>query len=85
MFSFLLYRLTQANEKYMGDTMLQKTFTEDFMTSMKVKNVGQRNRYYVKDSHPAINSFLLLFVSAYILEEKVSCGKLGFQSSAKYE
>ena len=44
------------NEKYKGDTMLQKTFTEDFMTGKKSKNIGQRNRYYVKDSHPAIVS-----------------------------
>ena len=43
-----------TNEKYRGDTMLQKTFTEDFMTSKKSKNNGQRNKYYVKDSHPAI-------------------------------
>lgn len=44
------------NEKYKGDTMLQKTFTEDFMTGKKSKNMGQRNRYYVKDSHAAIVS-----------------------------
>lgn len=44
------------NEKYKGDTLLQKTYTEDFMTGRKVKNVGQRSRYYVKDSHPAIIS-----------------------------
>jgi len=44
------------NEKYKGDTMLQKTFTEDFMTGKKRKNSGQRNKYYVKDSHPAIVS-----------------------------
>lgn len=45
-----------ANEKYKGDTMLQKTFTEDFMTGKKRRNDGQRNKYYVKDSHPAIVS-----------------------------
>ena len=44
------------NEKYKGDTMLQKTSTEDFMTGKKSKNTGQRNKYYVKDSHPAIVS-----------------------------
>jgi site-specific DNA recombinase len=44
------------NEKYKGDTMLQKTFTEDFMTGKKSKNIGQRNRYYVSGSHPAIVS-----------------------------
>lgn len=44
------------NEKYKGDTMLQKTFTENFMTGKKSKNIGQHNKYYVKDSHPAIIS-----------------------------
>ncbi len=39
-----------------GDTMLQKTITEDFMTGKKIKNIRQRNRYYIKDSHPAIVS-----------------------------
>lgn len=45
-----------TNEKYKGDTMLQKTFTEDFMAGKKRRNDGQRNKYYVKDSHPAIVS-----------------------------
>ena len=44
------------NEKYKGDTMLQKTYTEDFMTGKKVKNTGQRNSYYARNSHPAIVS-----------------------------
>jgi len=45
-----------TNERYKGDTMLQKTFAEDFMSGKKSKNIGQRNKYYVKDSHPAIIS-----------------------------
>ena len=45
-----------TNEKYKGDTILQKTFTEDFMAGKKSKNIGQRSRYYIKDSHPAIIS-----------------------------
>jgi site-specific DNA recombinase len=44
------------NEKYMGDSLLQKTFTENFITGRKIKNVGQRNRYYITNSHPAIIS-----------------------------
>ncbi len=44
------------NEKYKGDAMLQKTYTEDFMTGKKARNVGQRNQYYVRNSHPAIVS-----------------------------
>lgn len=50
-----IYKMLK-NEKYKGDTMLQKTITEDFMTGKKIKNTGQRNRYYIKDSHPAIVS-----------------------------
>ena len=42
------------NEKYKGDTLLQKTYTEDFMTGKKVKNTGQRTQYFVSGSHPAI-------------------------------
>ena len=49
-----------TNEKCKGDTMLQKTFTEDFMTGKKSKNIGQRNQFYVKDSHPAIISTEIL-------------------------
>lgn len=44
------------NEKYKGDMMLQKTFTEDYLEGVRKKNVGQRTRYYVKGSHPAIIS-----------------------------
>ncbi len=49
-----MYQKMLMNEKYKGDTMLQKTYTEDFMTGRKVRNVGQSNRYYVRNSHPAI-------------------------------
>ena len=44
------------NEKYKGDMMLQKTFTEDYLNGIRKKNVGQRTRYYVKGSHQAIIS-----------------------------
>ncbi len=44
------------NEKYMGDSLLQKTFTSDFLSRKMVKNEGQVTQYYVKDSHPAIIS-----------------------------
>ena len=44
------------NEKYKGDTRLQKTYTEDFMTGKKVGDTGKRDSYYVRNSHPAIVS-----------------------------
>lgn len=40
----------------MGDALLQKTFTTDFLTKKRVKNSGHAAQYYVEDSHPAIIS-----------------------------
>lgn len=45
-----------CNEKYMGDCMLQKYFTENYLLGKKAKNIGQRDRYYVHDSHQGIIS-----------------------------
>ena len=42
------------NEKYMGDALLQKTYTVDFMTKKKVMNNGIVPQYYVEDDHEAI-------------------------------
>jgi len=42
------------NEKYMGDALLQKTHTVDFLTKKRVKNNGIVQQYYVENSHPAI-------------------------------
>lgn len=42
------------NEKYIGDALLQKTYTVDFLTKKRVKNNGIMPQYYVKNCHPAI-------------------------------
>lgn len=42
------------NEKYVGDAVLQKTFSEDLFDRQRVKNEGQLPKYYVHDCHPAI-------------------------------
>lgn len=42
------------NEKYVGDAILQKTFSEDLFDRQRVKNEGQLPKYYVHDCHPAI-------------------------------
>lgn len=43
-----------TNEKYKGDARLQKTYTADYLTKRRVKNDGQIEQYYVKNSHKAI-------------------------------
>ena len=42
------------NEKYMGDALLQKTYTVDFLSKKRVKNNGIMPQYYVENDHPAI-------------------------------
>lgn len=49
------------NEKYMGDALLQKTYTVDFMTKKRVLNKGIVPQYYVEDDHEAIISKELFY------------------------
>lgn len=42
------------NEKYMGDALLQKTYTVDFLSKKRVKNDGIVPQYYIEDNHEAI-------------------------------
>ena len=43
-----------SNEKYMGDALLQKTYTVDYLTKKRVKNNGIAKQYYITDDHEAI-------------------------------
>lgn len=42
------------NEKYIGDALLQKTYTVDVLTKKRVKNNGIVPQYYVSNCHEAI-------------------------------
>ena len=42
------------NEKYIGDALLQKTYTTDFLNKTRVKNNGLVPQYYVEGNHEAI-------------------------------
>lgn len=44
------------NEKYKGDTLLQKKFTVDFLTNKSKRNEGEVPQYYVQNDHEAIIS-----------------------------
>ena len=43
-----------TNEKYIGDALLQKTVTTDFLNKKRVINKGIVPQYYVEGSHEAI-------------------------------
>ena len=50
----ILHMLHQ--EKYIGNTMMQKYFTESHVTHKLVKNCGELPMYYAEGTHPAIIS-----------------------------
>ena len=43
-----------SNEKYVGEVQMQKTFTTDFLTGRREKNMGQLDVYLVGNAHEAI-------------------------------
>lgn len=44
------------NEKYKGDTKLQKTYTKDHLSKKKCRNNGEVDSFYVEDNHSPIIS-----------------------------
>ena len=43
-----------TNERYCGDLLMQKTFTENCITKKVKKNRGEMPKYLIRDNHPAI-------------------------------
>ena len=42
------------NEKHVGDLLMQKTYTADFLTKTQAENRGELEQYFIKDDHEAI-------------------------------
>lgn len=47
-------RYILTNEKYIGDSLLQKTYTPQMLPLKNIPNKGELDRYYVSNSHKAI-------------------------------
>ena len=45
-----------TNEKYCGDVLMQKTFTQDCINKKVIKNTGQLPMYLIQNNHPGIVS-----------------------------
>lgn len=45
-----------TNEKYIGDSLVQKRYTPDILPFRLQKNTGELPQYYIENSHPAIIS-----------------------------
>ena len=42
------------NERYMGNVLLQKSYTTESLPFKKVRNKGEQTQYYVENINPAI-------------------------------
>ncbi|WP_350342335.1 recombinase family protein [Proteinivorax tanatarense] len=52
--SALAVRSILKNERYTGDVLCQKTYTEDYLSHKGIKNDGAKNQYLIEDHHPPI-------------------------------
>jgi len=43
-----------SSEKYIGDVLMQKTFTPDALGGLQVKNIGQQAMFLIENNHEAI-------------------------------
>lgn len=43
-----------TNERYKGDSLLQKKFNSETLPHKHIRNKGQLNKYYIENSHPPI-------------------------------
>lgn len=67
------------NEKYMGDALLQKTVTVDFLTKKRVENDGLVPQYYVENNHEAIipRELFLMVQQEMVRRANLTSGKDG--------
>ena len=66
----MLYVLTQANERYTGDMLLQKTYSEDALPYRKRRNMGELPKYYVKHTHEPIVERIQFELANILLKER---------------
>ena len=71
-------------EKYIGDALLKKTYTIDFLSKKKVINDGIVKRYYIKNNHDPIISREQYSQVQEELEMRKSKVERGLKYSSKY-
>lgn len=74
-----------GNEKYMGDAILQKTFTADYLTKKTEKNKGQLTQYHVEGNHePIIDKDYWTAVQLEIKRRKDFMEKYNLRTMGRY-
>lgn len=82
-----------ANERYIGDALLQKKYTVQGTIGLEKRNHGEMPQYYVEDTHPAIISedtfrraqamrirqttYLGPHIGSHIFQKRIRCAECG--------
>ncbi len=69
-FSYYGISYILSNEKYIGDSIYQKTFTTTNLPYKKMKNDGQLNKYYIQNTHEAIISKAIFEKAQALIESR---------------
>ncbi len=70
-------RYILTNERYMGDTRYQKFYNTDMLPFVQKKNTGEKEQYYVTDSHaPIIDKTIFQRVAALFTKKAQQYGRL---------
>ena len=67
-----LIRYVLSNEKYVGDSLVQKWFTPERLPLKHSRNNGQQEQYYIRDTHPAIISREVFEMAQELLRQKAT-------------
>lgn len=63
-------RYILSNEKYIGDSVYQKTFTTNNLPYRKIQNNGQLNKYCIQNTHEAIISIEIFEKAQKLIESR---------------
>ena len=72
----VLVSLVLKNEKYTGDSLWQKTYRTDTLPRQKCMNHGEKDRYFVEDTHPEIIPQDIYQKAQRILQQRKCSGEI---------
>ena len=81
--SYSTIRYILKNEKYIGDSLFQKFFTPDTIGARCKENKGEKEMYYVSNTHPAIISKELYETAQKLMENRCIARKSPISSPFK--
>ena len=70
------------NERYIGDMLFQKSYNSDTLPYRKIKNNGELEQYYVKNSHEAIIDSIQFELANILLKQR--SGKISRTMQTEY-